>query len=289
MSAAAISAAFPKDTEISNNEIFDSPYSGMHLGYGWATYADNGTATENLTVSGNYIHNVLNDKIYDGGAIYTIGNTSGKGYNKISRNYIKDVKNHYGALYPDEGSQYWEFSSNVMDLSAYPLLYGAGAGSGTPTKWLHLWTDSIKNNRIVNNYSTTANSRNDGRENEVQPPVICDASAWTPEAEDIIKESGISARTAQKFKRGLQDIDALTEYSAKAGEEIELSIAAFTGKGEKYDYRYSDIYMESSDTDVAVIEDGFKVRAVSGGTAYIKAAIAEKGIIKSFLMKICVE
>ena len=47
--------------------------------------------------------------------------------------------------------------------------------------------------------------------------------------------------------------------------------------------------MESSDTDVAVIEDGFKVRAVSGGTAYIKAAIAEKGIIKSFLMKICVE
>ncbi len=87
----------------------------------------------------------------------------------------------------------------------------------------------------------------------------------------------------------MQDIDALTEYSAKAGEEIEPSIAAFTGKGEKYDYRYSDIYMESSDTSVAVIEDGFKVRAVSGGTAYIKAAIAEKGIIKSFLMKICVE
>lgn len=287
-SAAAISAAFPKDTQISHNEIFDSPYSGLHLGYGWATYAANGTATENFSVEGNYIHNVLNNKIYDGGAIYTIGNTSGNGYNKISKNYIKDVKNMYGALYPDEGSQYWEFSSNVMDLSAYPLLYGAGGGSGTQTKWLHLWTDSITNNRIVNNYSTTSNMRNDGIGNEVEEPTICDASSWTPEAEDIINASGISAYTAEKFKKGLQDVEALTEYSADAGDEINLSITAVTDKGERYDYRYSDIYAESSDESVAAVDNNFKVRAVSSGTAYIKTAIVEKGIIKPFTMKITV-
>lgn len=288
-SAAALSAAFPKDTVISNNEIFDSPYSGMHLGYGWATYEDRGTATENFVVEKNYIHNVLNDKVYDGGAIYTIGNTSGSGYNYIRENYIKDVKNFYGALYPDEGSQYWEFSSNVMDLSAYPLLYGAGGGSGSPTKWLHLWTDSIKNNRIVNNYSTTDYCRNDGTDNVVEDPVICDSSSWTPEAADIIEASGISEETALKHKAGLQDIEAMTEYTAEVGDEIELSITAVTGKGERYDYKYSDIYVESSDPAVVTVGDDLRAQALSEGTAEIKIAVVEKGILRSFTMVISVE
>ena len=288
MSAAAISAAFPKDTEISHNEIYDNPYSGMHLGYGWATYASNGTATENLNVEGNYIHNVLNNKIYDGGAIYTIGNTSGNGYNHIRNNYIKDVKNMYGALYPDEGSQYWEFSSNVMDLSSYPMYYGAGS-SKAPAKWLHLWTDSIMNNRIVNNFSTTSNCRNDGVSNDVEMPTVCDASSWTPEAADIIAGSGIDRAAELKFRRGLQDVEALTDYSAQPGDDIALSITAITGKGEKYDYRYSDIYVESSDESVAVIGKDFSGEALSQGTAYVKVAIVEKGIIHSYLMEVCVE
>lgn len=288
-SAASLSAAFPKDTLISNNEIFDSPYSGMHLGYGWDTHEDRGTATENFVVEKNYIHNVLNDKVYDGGAIYTIGNTSGNGYNYIRGNYIKDVKNFYGALYPDEGSQYWEFSSNVMDLSAYPLLYGAGGGSGSPTKWLHLWTDSIKNNRIVNNYSTTDYCRNEGTDNIVEDPIICDSASWTPEAQDIINASGISVETALKHKAGLQDIEAMTEYTAEAGEEIELSISAITGKGERYDYKYSDIYIESSAPEIVSVGENMKVKALTHGTAEVRVAIIEKGILRSFTMEISVE
>lgn len=288
-SAAALSAAFPKDTVISNNEIFDCAYSGMHLGYGWATYAENGTATENFSVEENYIHNVLNSKIYDGGAIYTIGNTSGNGYNSVSRNYIKDVKNFYGALYPDEGSQYWEFSTNVFDLSAYPLLYGAGGGNGTPTKWLHLWTDSIKNNRIVNNYSTTDTCRNDGVDNIVEQPVICDNSQWPVEALEVINNSGISAETAARTRRGLQDAELMTEYGAAVGEKFRLSINAFTGKGEKYDYRYSDIYIENTDPIVAEMSDEFIISAKSQGTAYIKLSIVEKGIVKEYIIKVVVD
>ncbi len=288
-SAAALSAAFPKDTVIANNEIFDSPYSGMSLGHGWATYEDSGTATENLVVEKNFIHNVLNDKVYDGGAIYTIGNTSGNGYNYVRGNYIKDVRNFYGALYPDEGSQYWEFSSNVMDLSAYPLLYGAGGGSGTPTKWLHLWTDSIKNNRFLNNYSTTSNSRNDGINNEVQEPAVCDASSWPPEARDIIDESGISDETAKKHNSGLKDIEAMTEYTLSAGETAPLVITALTGKGELYDYEYSDIYIKNADPDIIEVTDDFNIKAVGSGTAELCFAVAEKGILRSFAMTVNVK
>lgn len=285
-SAAAVSAAFPKDTEISSNEIYDNAYSGLHLGMGWANYERNGTATENFNVKNNYIHNVLNGKLYDGAAIYTIGNTSGNGYNMISENYIKDVKNMYAALYPDEGSQYWEFSSNVADLSAYPLGYGAGGSKGTPIKWLHLWTNSIKNNRIVNNYSTTAECRNDGVQNVVEEPVICTSGAWPEEAQRIISSAGILQATALKFKRGLQDVEAMTDYSAVAGDDIALSITAKGSGGEAYDYRYSDIYIQLSDPTVASMDKNFRGKALAAGVTEIKAAIVEKGILKEFTMSL---
>lgn len=287
-SAAAISAAYPKNTQISHNEIYDSPYSGFHLGYGWDTYESNGTATENFKVEANYIHNVMNDKVYDGGAIYTIGNTSGNGYNSISRNYIKDVKNLYGALYPDQGSQYWEFESNVMDLSAYPLLYGAGGGSGSPTKWLHLWTDSIMNNRFVNNYSTTSYSRNEGRNNYVEDPIVCDPAQWPEEAQDIINNSGPRDKYKTRFSGGLQDIDAMTEYSAEAGDRIMLSITAVTGKGQRYDFSNAQIYIENSNPEVVQINNDFSGMALSKGDATVKVAIIEKGILHSFEMQISV-
>lgn len=37
-SAAAISAGFPKNTEISHNDIGEAPYSGFHIGFGWSEF-----------------------------------------------------------------------------------------------------------------------------------------------------------------------------------------------------------------------------------------------------------
>lgn len=289
-SAAAISAAFPKDTQISYNEIYASPYSGLHLGYGWNTYAQNGTATENLTVKGNYIHNVMNDKIYDGGAIYTMGKTSGtaENYNRITQNYIKDVRNHYGALYPDEGSQFWEFSENVIDLSRYPLYYGAGGGSGSPAKWLHLWTDSITNNRLVNNYATTANATNAGKNNVFEEPAVYEPAAWPEAAQDIIEAAGIRQPYAQRLTGGMQDVEALTEYVVQVGDEIVLSVAGATGKGRRYDFRNAKIYIQNSAPEVVRIGSDFQGQAISSGEATIRIAIVEDGILQEFTMEISV-
>ena len=49
-SAAAVSVGFPVNTTIRNNEITDCPYSGMHTGYGWGSYASTGTVTKNFII-----------------------------------------------------------------------------------------------------------------------------------------------------------------------------------------------------------------------------------------------
>ncbi|MBQ4086955.1 MAG: carbohydrate binding domain-containing protein, partial [Clostridia bacterium] len=45
-SAAGLSVGFPKNTNVVHNEIYSGAYSGMHIGYGWASYENTGTATE---------------------------------------------------------------------------------------------------------------------------------------------------------------------------------------------------------------------------------------------------
>jgi hypothetical protein len=117
MSAAAISAGFPLDMDIRNNEIFNVPYSGMHIGYGWDTRFPN--TLRNMKIEHNFIHDFMGKGIYDGGAIYTLGNSGGSSdhYNLVARNYIRNQMNDYGALYPDQGSTFWHFDRNVIDLS----------------------------------------------------------------------------------------------------------------------------------------------------------------------------
>lgn len=84
-SAAAVSVGFAADMDLSCNEIFHVPYSGFHIGYGWEKRFAN--VLKNMVISNNFIHDFLGEGIYDGGAIYILGNTSGEGYNIATDNY----------------------------------------------------------------------------------------------------------------------------------------------------------------------------------------------------------
>ena len=70
-----------------------------------------------ITACFNFIHDYMGDGIYDGGAIYTLGNSNGDGYNLIHDNYVRNQMNRTGVLYADEGSTYWKFLHNVVDVS----------------------------------------------------------------------------------------------------------------------------------------------------------------------------
>lgn len=116
-SATGIAVAYEKDIKIVHNEIYNLPYSGIHIGYGW-NYGET-SDVEGIDVKYNYIHDCMT-KLHDGGLIYTLGATcleagaAGK-RNEIAYNYLKDAKNDGAYIYHDNGSTYWNTHHNVIN------------------------------------------------------------------------------------------------------------------------------------------------------------------------------
>src|SRR5699024_10374805 len=78
LSAVGINASVGlKETEIFHNEIYNVNYSGMHIGWGWASYAASGTGTHNLDINYNYVHDTANTYVYDAGSVYLLCATGG--------------------------------------------------------------------------------------------------------------------------------------------------------------------------------------------------------------------
>ncbi len=116
----AIQTYYIRNTEIIHNEIYNVPYSGICLGWGWAwSGSDN---TEGNHVSYNRIEKFAQNT-YDGGGIYTLGVQNNT---VISRNYIKD--SFYplgGGIYTDNGSKYVEVTENVIEDVPFPHFHYA--------------------------------------------------------------------------------------------------------------------------------------------------------------------
>lgn len=56
-SAAAVSVGFAADMDMKYNEIFDIPYSGFHVGYGWAKRFEN--VQKNMHIENNFHHDLM--------------------------------------------------------------------------------------------------------------------------------------------------------------------------------------------------------------------------------------
>ncbi len=289
-SAAGISAGFPKNTNISHNEIYCGAYSGMHIGYGWATHEEKGTATENLHIKNNYIHNVLNDNIYDGGGIYTIGMTNGtrENPNLICENYFEDIGNMHGAMYTDEGSAFWKLSKNVIDMSMNLVWPGKlGSHKSTPI-WLHIWTSSIHDIILEDNYSTTQAYRNAGTNIDFENAILPEVSGWQPEAKEIIANAGVTAPYKQNFKAGFQRAEVVQKIVLKAGETIMNKPMCLTGKNVPYPTQNIEIYRKSANPAVAEV-DGNTISAKAKGETVITYYFIENGVLKTAQTRVIVE
>ncbi len=156
---------------ICNNEIFNLPYTGIHVGWGW-----NNTVkiTENSVIAFNRIDKIMTE-MKDGGGIYTIGSMPNT---IIKNNYIQDVDvNHDGhALYPDEGSANIIWDSNVI---GNPVNY-----------WMYLWSNNSINNQIVNNFSQSPSKNIVGTTNaDVNNTNVF--GEWPLAAQKIINSAGV--------------------------------------------------------------------------------------------------
>ena len=67
----------------------------------------------NMHIEHNFIHELMGDGIYDGGAFYTLGNSGGTddNPNTVMYNYVRNQLDLNAPLYSDEGTTYWDFAT----------------------------------------------------------------------------------------------------------------------------------------------------------------------------------
>ena len=100
-----------RDCEISENEIHDTEYSGISVGWVWG-YAD--STTYGNIIRGNHIYDIGKGNLSDMGGIYLLGKQRGT---VVAENRIHGIRRrNYGAwgIYLDEGSSFVTVERNVV-------------------------------------------------------------------------------------------------------------------------------------------------------------------------------
>ena len=167
-SGIGVVAGYTEGTVIAHNEIFNVPYSGISIGWGWGmTDAGGGmyvdpikwstpTAAKNNRIEFNHIHHMML-RLNDGAAVYTLGRQPGT---VIRGNHIHDggKSGLSGGVYLDEGSADIEISGNAIYRVRSPLMF--------------------------NNHSQNRRASCLVRENSINAPT-------SPEAAKIIEKAGL--------------------------------------------------------------------------------------------------
>jgi hypothetical protein len=111
----AISCGYVANTDIAHNEIYEVPYLGISVGWGWSSQEN---AMRNNKIRNNNLHKVM-QLMEDGAAIYTLSKQPGS---EIYGNYIHDMKpSRYihrlivRGIYLDEGSGGFTIGNNAIE------------------------------------------------------------------------------------------------------------------------------------------------------------------------------
>ena len=123
-SAVGIWIAQSSHNTVSHNEIHDTNYSGMSIGWNWDD-ADN--RTHDNTIEFNHIHHAMGRMLNDGGAIYTLGKSPGS---VIRNNVLHDVWPYdsigWGVYLDATTSGYHVLNNVVYNTQTGGLMYSNG-------------------------------------------------------------------------------------------------------------------------------------------------------------------
>jgi hypothetical protein len=174
-----IVAGWVTGTEIDHNEVWDTAYTGISLGWGWGQQGSSVYMSGNH-IDGNYVHDVMTSDTFDGGAIYVNG-TQGSAGSTIEGNYVSQVSQAVGALYLDNGASNWTVENNVVGNYAPYWLF------------LQVGSPAAVSNTVENNYVwTTAGSENNTppAANTVTGNSTC-LTSWPGAAQTTIASAGL--------------------------------------------------------------------------------------------------
>ncbi|MDX3114536.1 DUF1349 domain-containing protein [Streptomyces scabiei] len=221
----AILVTYVNGATVSHNEMYNLPYSGLTIGYGWGTndiggsqdYVNRGlynyqptyttaTTAANNHVTDNYIHDIM-QQMTDGGCMYTLSASPGSTF---ERNYCHTNSSYFG-FYHDEGSRNFTDTNNVFRNTGS---WGHENSSSTNNTGALTLTDNWTNNSAANITNTN------GRGDVVSGTVVVSNGNWPSGARTVMDNAGI-----QPLYRPLTTDPVSSPYSAYS------STPANTGQG----------------------------------------------------------
>lgn len=276
--AVGIWVGHSRGTTLSHNDVGYTPYSGISLGWGWGWASDcTLQAKQGLTtcrhgttysggnhIVGNHVHSVMG-VLNDGGPIYTLGGEASG--SEFVGNVVGGCINGCNAIYHDEGSSLWNTHDNVVEFINGGL-------------WLNLWTPSIHDDSIHDNYTDTANYNNNGTNIAFTQSTVVPDGHWPAAAQAIIDAAGPGrppgavlddddlrigyiGSWSTSGSRGDGDLDDGVHYSQENGAYATIT---FTGTGISFLTETN-----SDEGDVGITLDGVAKPTVSANTAQRQA------------------
>ncbi|NOU85612.1 hypothetical protein GC102_07445 [Paenibacillus sp. LMG 31460] len=110
-SAVGVFGGYVEELTVEHNDITDTPYSGMSVGWG---FTKTPTALKNNIIRNNHIYNVMN-LMDDGGGIYTLSYQPGT---QIKENYIHDVVRSPWTTVNAPDKEWWRNLGIYLDHSS---------------------------------------------------------------------------------------------------------------------------------------------------------------------------
>jgi len=176
--AAGINVGYTVGTLLEHNDVGNLTYGAISVGWGWSRHAC-GSCTDaaNNSVQYNSVHDYKRT-LNDGGGIYMLGPQNGS---RVHGNWVHAQGTaSTGALYPDEGSAYSTWYDNVVtDVGA--------------SKWLHLWTATIHDVTVRDNWADTSNHLDAGTDCPMINNTVFPPGQPPPEARRIMRFAGVNS------------------------------------------------------------------------------------------------
>lgn len=188
-----ITAYYLNECEISHNDILDTPYTSISMGWGWGRNIEN---CANNRISYNRIENAMY-RCCDGAHIYTLDSQVDT---VIEHNHL--VKSHAfnGGFYLDNASQYLTIRNNVIE---------------GVTKWLSANWHNVKGNMAINNFCERPMRCKIMDQNSFEVEKGKVNGKWPEEALNIIANAGLE----DNYKHLLSEYEKSGNYR---NEELKM-------------------------------------------------------------------
>ncbi|MFD4506605.1 DUF1349 domain-containing protein [Streptomyces sp. NPDC058457] len=266
---------------VSHNEVYNLPYSGMTIGYGWGTndpggsqdYANRGlydyqpvyttaTTAANNHVTDNYIHDIM-QQMNDGGCMYTLSASPGSTF---ERNYCH-TNNNYMGFYHDEGSRNFTDTNNVFrDTGRWANQNGSSTNNTGALTLTDNWTSN-----------NSTNITNGSRGNVVSGTVVVADGNWPSGARTVMDNAGIQPLyrplTTDPVTAPYSVYSSTPAFTGQSGGRFTITDAGadIWGAGGQHDDAYGTVYLPSAAVDGTSVTT--RVDNVDNSNGWAKAGV----------------